>query len=110
MSEKHSLCRFRSAFWRKALVLSAVLSLAISVATRYSMVEQQETALKIVKSQSLDAARQHLLKDGLRWSAPAATFVLLQPAEVFHAELPAMPSLVRLRAEDFLYSRPPPSS
>jgi hypothetical protein len=109
MSEKRAACLFWSELWRKALVLCTVLSLALSLVTRYGIVEQQEIAPKIVKSQSLDAARQHLLKDGLRWSAPAATFVLFQPAEVSHAELPAIPSLVRLRPEDFLYIRPPPS-
>jgi hypothetical protein len=96
-------------FWRRALVLGAVLSLAISVATRYSTVVRHETATNILTSQSLDAKRQHLLKDGLHWSAPAATFVLFEPAGVHVAALPAAPPGPRLYATHFLYSRPPPS-
>jgi hypothetical protein len=96
-------------FWRRALVLSAVLSLAISVATRYSTVVPQKTSTKILTSQSLDAKRQHLLKDGPHWSAPAATLVLFEPTQVFVAGLPAVPLGPQLYATDFLYSRPPPS-
>jgi hypothetical protein len=108
MSEKDSVSLFRWDFWRKSLVLTAVLSLAISVATRYSVVEQQKASTTIVKSQSLDASRQHLLKDGLHWSAPSVTFVLFVPAEVSLAGWTEVPSVVRLHSESFLYSRPPP--
>jgi hypothetical protein len=101
---------FESTLWRKSLVLIAVLSLAISVATRYSVVEQQKASARIVKSQSLDATRQHLLNDSLHWSAPSATFVLFVPTEVSLATWTAVPSVIRLHADDFLYSRPPPSS
>ena len=102
-------CVCQQSFWRRALVLGAVLSLAISVATRYSTVVRQEAATKIVTSQSLDAKRQHLLKDGLHWSAPAATFVLFAPTGVNVAGLPAVAPWPRLYATHFLYSRPPPS-
>jgi hypothetical protein len=101
--------RSQHSFWRRALVLGAVLSLAISVATRYSAVGPQRTATKILTSQSLDAKRQHLLKNGLHWSAPAATFVLFEPTQVLVAGLPAVPLEPQLYATDFLYSRPPPS-
>jgi len=99
--------RRRISAWRGALILGAVLSLAVSVATRYSTVVQQAAA-KIVTSQSLDAKRQHLLNDGLHWSAPAATFVLFEPGGVSAAALPAVPPVTRLYSEDLLYSRPPP--
>jgi hypothetical protein len=100
---------FQHSFWRRTLVLSAVLSLAISVATRYSTLVRRETATKILTSQSLDAKRQHLLKDGLYWSAPAATFVLFEPTEARVVWLPSISTGPRLYATDFLYSRPPPS-
>ena len=102
-------CAGQHCFWRRALVLGAVLALAISVATRYSTVVRHEAATKILTSQSLDAKRQHLLKDGLYWSAPAATFVLFEPTRVHIAILPSVPLGPRLYATDFLYSRPPPS-
>jgi len=68
-----------------------------------------EAAAKILTSQSLDAKRQHLLKDGPHWSAPAATLVLFEPTQVLVAGLPAVPLGPQLYATDFLYSRPPPS-
>jgi hypothetical protein len=105
----HRGCVCQHSFWRRALVLGAVLSLAISVATRYSTVVRHKAATKILTSQSLDAKRQHLLKDGLHWSAPAATFVLFEPTQVLVAGLPAVPLGPQLYAPDFLYSRPPPS-
>jgi hypothetical protein len=101
--------RSQHSFWRRALILGAVLSLAISVATRYSTVVRHEAAAKILTSQSLDAKRQHLLKDGPHWSAPAATLVLFEPTQVLVAGLPAVPLGPQLYATDFLYSRPPPS-
>jgi hypothetical protein len=93
--------------WRRTLILAAVLSLAINVATRYTTVVPSSAA-KIVSPQSVDAKRQHLLNDGLHWSAPAATFVLFQPAGASAAALPPVPPVTRLDSEDFLFSRPPP--
>ena len=101
--------RSQHSFWRRALILGAVLSLAISVATRYSTVVRHDAAAKILTSQSLDAKRQHLLKDGLHWSAPAATFVLFEPTEARVVGLPFISTGPPLYATDFLYSRPPPS-
>jgi hypothetical protein len=96
-------------FRGRALILGAVLSLTISVATRFSTVAQEGTPAKIVTSQSLDAQRQHLLNNGLHWCAPAATFVLFEPAGVSLEVLPAGPPIIRPYPEDLLYSRPPPS-
>jgi hypothetical protein len=110
MREKDSVFLFRSALWHKLLVLSAILSLVISVATRFSVVEQQNTSTTIVRSQSLDASRQHLLNDSLHWSTPSATFVLFVPAKVSLAAWSAVASVVRLHSESLLYSRPPPFS
>ena len=96
-------------FWHNALILGAVLSLTIHVASRYCYVTGAETqTLNAAKAHSPDAKRQHLLNDGLHWSAPAA-FVLFKPTGVFAALLPAVPSITRLYSEDCRYSRPPPS-
>jgi len=100
-----------SRFWHHALILGAVLSLTINVATRYCNVTAAETqTLKTAKAHSLDGQRQHLLNDGAHWSAPAATLVLFQPAEVSSVPLPAVASVLRPRSEDYRSSRPPPSS
>lgn len=96
--------------WHSLLVHAAVLSLTVGVATRYCSIEQPgEHATTIVKSHSFDAKRQHLLNDGLHWSAPAAAFILFKPARVISAVLPAIFPIIRLHSEDCLYSRPPPS-
>ena len=100
----------KRSLWRSALILGAVLSLAISVATRYSTVVRHEAGTtRIVASRSLDAKRQHLLKDGLHWSAPAATFVLFEPTGIPDAVLPTVPPIARLYSQSLLFSRPPPS-
>jgi len=97
--------------WHHALILGAVLSLTINVATRYCNVIGAGTqALKAAKAHSPDAKRQHLLNDSLHWSAPAAAFVLFEPTRVSSAVLPAIPLVTRLYPEDCLYNRPPPSS
>jgi hypothetical protein len=102
MSEKGSV--------RRLLLLSAVFSLAISVATRYGAVDQQKASTTMVKSQSLDASRQHLLNDSLHWSAPSATFVLFLPARILLAAWTGVPSVARLHFESFFHRRPPPFS
>jgi len=102
-------CVCQQSFWRRTLILGAVLSLTISVATRYGAVVRHETGtIKIVASQSLDAKRQHLLNDGFHWSAPAATFVLFAPARVSASALPGVAPITRLYSGDVLYGRPPP--
>ena len=108
MREKHFVRVDGSGSWHRALVLGTVLALTISLATRYSTVRREAGTTKIAISQSLDAKRQHLLNDGLHWTAPAATFVLFEPAEVSSALMPVAPPTTRLYAEDLLYSRPPP--
>jgi hypothetical protein len=108
-SSPHRQSVYQKSFWLRALILGAVLSLAINVATRYSAITLQEAgATKSATALSLDGKRQHLLNDGLHWSAPAATFVLLQPARVFVAALPPISPVTRIYSEESLYDRPPP--
>jgi hypothetical protein len=101
----------RKRCWRRAvLILAAVLLLAVNVATRYcTVVGSQAGATRGVASQSVDAKRQHLLNDGLHWSAPAAKSVLFEPARVSSAVLPAAPPVPRFCSEPCLFTRPPPA-
>jgi hypothetical protein len=93
----------------RALILCAVLSLTINVATRYCQVTGAETqSPKAAKSHSPEAERQHLLNDGLHWSAPSAAFVLLEPTRVASTELPRVSPAVRSPSENCIYTRPPP--
>ena len=94
----------------RALILGAVLALATNVATRYCSVTIVEThALKIAQWHSLDAQRQHLLNDGLHWLAPAATFVLFEPAKALAAVPLSVSPALRLHSDECRFSRPPPS-
>ncbi len=108
--------RARVSFWtrcRIAVVLLAICSLTVSLATRYTVLgpEVQPELRKVttVKSQSPDGKRQHLLGDGLQWTAPASSFTLFQPprSSVFNVSA-AVPS-INLNFETWLYNRPPPS-
>ena len=107
--------RFLAAFapgndrWLEALILGAVLSLALNVATRYTTITPQGASrTKSITSQSLDVQRQHLLNDGLHWSAPAAKFVLFEPAPLSFAVLPSIAPVTGVYSEECLYDRPPP--
>jgi hypothetical protein len=96
-------------FWLRALILGAVLSLAINVATRYSTITPQEACrAKSTTSKSLDGQRQRLLNDSLHWSAPAAKFVLFVPARLSVAVLPSIFPVTGIHSEESLYDRPPP--
>jgi len=100
---------FRNDRWLIALILGAVLSLAINVATRYTTITPQEASrTKSATAHSLDVQRQHLLNDGLHWSAPAEKFVLLEPARLSNAVLLSVPPVTRVYSEESLYDRPPP--
>lgn len=94
---------------RSVLILVAVLALATGVATRYCRVARYDSdAAKIARAQSLDGKRQHLLNDGLHWSAPAATFVLFKPALASPGISAVAPAFPWLFTDDCLYNRPPP--
>ena len=100
----------RSSSWRIAAVLAVVLSVATSVATRFCVVvPNQPHATNIAQAHSLDGKRQRLLNDGLQWSAPVATFVLLHPMQASSSALPKISVVPRLCSEQYRYSRPPPS-
>jgi hypothetical protein len=100
--------------FRIAIVLLAICSLTGSVATRYTALgpnsEPDVQKVTAVKSQIPDAKRQHLLANGLQWSAPAPSFTLYQPprSAVFAVSVVVPPT--NLNSESWLYNRPPPSS
>jgi hypothetical protein len=107
---KHSrtLMRLRSSC-RGALVVLAICSLTVSLATRYTVLDSKAPTGKIVKSQSSDAKRQHLVKDALKWTAPVAEFTLLPAVRsCVHAVSAVFPA-TNLSSESWLYNRPPPS-
>ncbi len=97
--------------WQIVLILGAVFSLTVSVATRYcTFVQCEPNAATTATSHALDAKRQHLLNDGLHWAAPVATFVLFKPTQVSSALPRDIPPVARLYCRECLCGRPPPSS
>lgn len=103
-------CNCQNCICRSGLILLAVLSLTVSVATRYcALVRYDAHVPQFATSHSPDAKRQHLLNDGLHWSAPAAAFVLFEPTRAVSGFLPEIPPRAGFYLENCLYDRPPPS-
>jgi hypothetical protein len=95
--------------WRAMLVLVAICSLSVSLATRYTRLNSESGSVKIVKSQSPDVKKQHLVRDALKWTAPTPKFTLV-PAVRSHVHVVSAVFLAtNLSSESWLYNRPPPS-
>lgn len=101
-SARHGICR-------GLLVLFAVSSLAISVASRFTTTANVDFGKQTsVSADSANAKTQHLLGDGLQWSAPVASFIMLVvPRGKTLIRHPVLPPIY-LHSENWLYNRPPP--
>ena len=101
--------------WRKSwcavLVLLAVCSLAVSVATRYCSPESPSYAGKTLhRHSSPEQSRQRLTKSTANWISPVVCSVALQAPSSYPRLAPAGPPIPNLVFEKSLYNRPPPSS
>jgi len=93
------------------LVLVAVCSLAISVATRYCSPEYSSPGKTSVahKHATPEQSRQRLTKSTANWLPPVVEQAILGTPTEYQAMLPAVaPICSRFLAKD-LYNRPPPS-
>jgi hypothetical protein len=94
--------------WYAAIVLFAVYSLTVNLATRYlSPYSSSVHSVKAIQKQiTKDARRQRLADDSFNW-APPVFFIILQAPSLRAPVAPGVrvPSL--LLAEN-LYTRPPP--
>jgi hypothetical protein len=94
--------------WRGALIGIVMLSLVVSLATRtfHQTIPHGVTA----HSNTAQAMRQHMVRDGARWVPPVLIYTA-QQAPVFYPHVapagPPIPALLLI--EDNLYNRPPPS-
>lgn len=97
--------------WCALVVLVAVCSLVVSVATRYSSTgEASSSTVKVGQIHaSPEAKRQHLAKDAADWIPPAIPFSVLQPPTSYPRIAPSGPPMPGLQFEESLYNRPPPS-
>jgi|SRR5271165_6036421 len=97
--------------WCAAVVLVAVCSLIVSLATRYSYTCDAPTTVKAVQiHKSPEAKRQRLAKDAADWMPPMIYFSVLQSPSSYPRIAPAGPPVPGLLFEESLYNRPPPSS
>ena len=97
--------------WRSALIVIAICSLTVTVATRFwaSSTSQSQT-VKSVEHQSVDPKRQHLNKDAARCVSPSTNLSVIAPVTIEIRIAPAVPLLPKHVFSDSLYNRPPPSS
>jgi hypothetical protein len=94
--------------WRGLLICVAVISLVVSLASRtiHLSIYGSPTA----QSDSPKAKIQHLSKDAVQWTAPAASFLLFWLVTTsLEAALGEKP-LLALHLDNCLYNRPPPLS
>jgi hypothetical protein len=97
-----------SRFW-SAVIVFAICSLTISLATRFTVVTAEANKLSSVKSEITDAKRQNLLGNALQWNAPIARFTSFEPAAASVRTLPVTILPTYLTSETWFYNRPPPA-
>ena len=98
--------------WCAAIVLFAVWSLTVSVATRYTFlrVASDNRVTTVQKHVSLEPGRQRLMKNAATWMPPVVCTTVLQAPSSYPRISPAGPPIPSLFFEQSLYNRPPPSS
>jgi predicted anti-sigma-YlaC factor YlaD len=95
-------------WWRWALVSVVMLSLVVTLATR-TFHDTTSNNSTTVQSSSLQAMRQHMDRDAVRWTAPVAIITVAQAPTFYPRVMPAGPPLPTLLLEENLYNRPPPT-
>jgi hypothetical protein len=97
--------------WSAVVVVIAVASLTMSVATRYySLQDTCSRPVNTVQKHAVpDARPQRLTKNAAIWSPPVFTFAVSQ-VPGFHPRIDSAPPLLRsLVSDKSLYNRPPPA-
>jgi hypothetical protein len=101
----------RQCIWRRLLILLAVSSLAISLLSRYTTTPNPDfRKARSISAGAGNAKTQHLLGDGLQWTAPVAAFIMLVVPRGKTRILHPILSAISPHFEDWLYNRPPPFS
>ena len=100
----------RCAHWCAGVVLLAVCTLTISVATRYG--SQESSGLlsthTVHKHCSPEPGRQRLTNNATNWIPPVVEAAVLQSPTAYERVAPAEPVFPKLFPESSLYNRPPP--
>lgn len=111
ISTNYKMGRRRVGTWGAALILVAVCSLTISLATRYNdCASVPSVSVKHVTIHSSAQKRQHLDKDAARWVTPVGRFAILEVSTFYPRFAPSGPPVHAFLLDERLYNRPPPSS
>ena len=95
---------------RAVLIVIAVLSLTISLATRFAVPAKSQThTLKSITSSLVEPQRQRLNRDSAQWVAPVTISVFAERVTVYARVVPPEPQLGTHLFDDNPYYRPPPS-
>ena len=93
------------------LIVVAICSLTLSLATRFwAPYTSQSPIVKSVDRRPAEPQRQHLDRDAAQWTAPVASFSIIEPSTIEISLAPAEPLLPMHVFSESLYNRPPPSS
>jgi hypothetical protein len=93
------------------VVLLAVFSLTVSVATRYcsSQSSSAYSVRSVHEHSSPERSRQHLTKSAADWIPPVVRAGVLEAPTSYPRIAPAGPPMPSFLLEKSLYNRPPPS-
>lgn len=96
--------------WRGLLIVVAICSLTISLATRFVIpASSQIHTAKAVSRCLVEPQRQRLNRDAVQWAAPVQVSALAEPIIVYPRLAPPEPQVAIQLFDDSPYNRPPPS-
>jgi hypothetical protein len=94
--------------WQTIIVALAIVSLAMSLATRALQLPTASHGTSVV-SVSAQVKHQHLDSDAAKWVAPVPVVGAPPVAPFYSRVAPDAPSLPHSLFDEVLYNRPPPS-
>jgi hypothetical protein len=101
----------RRQIWSVAIVLVAVGSLTVSLATRYySPWDASSPTVKTIQTHvAADAKRQRLTENAATWTPPVFILTVLQVPGFYPRFAPVGPPERTIVCDESLYNRPPPA-
>ena len=96
--------------WRSLLTIVAVLSLTVSLATRFAVpAASPNHTVRSVTRCLVEPQRQRLNRDAAQWAAPVIVSAFAGPVILYSRVAPPEPQLAIHSFDDSPYNRPPPS-
>jgi hypothetical protein len=101
----------RRTIWITSVIVLAVGSLTLNLATRYySPGDASSVTVKSIRTHSAPNARkQRLAKNAATWTPPVSSFSALQVPSFYLSIAPVQPAVRSLICDNNLYNRPPPA-